>query len=373
VRPRTLVLIVVLAATFYIVARSRRDFVDFEVYRVAAVRALSGEPLYRADDGHYQFKYWPAFAFAMAPFAPMPPEVGKPVWFALSVALLVLFVHWSIALLPGRRRPVRTLAWIVGLLIGKFVVKELVNGQTNLLLGTLMLLALMAAQQRRPIRAGVWTGAAVFVKPYALLFVPWLAATLAAVSVAAVMGVLAFGLLAPAVAYGWAGNLEQLNGWYQTVTSTTAPNLMIAENISFATMWAKWLGPGSTASALALVTSVAALAVAAAVCLARRNTEQPHYLEVALLLLLIPVLSPQGWDYVLILGTPAIALLVDRWGDLSPAAKAVAGASLAIVSFTVFDLIGRRLYMLSMAWSVQTVAVMGIVATLAWLRWRRLA
>jgi hypothetical protein len=253
------------------------------------------------------------------------------------------------------------------------VVKELVNGQTNVLLGTLMLLALMAAQQRRPIRAGAWTGAAVFVKPYALLFVPWLAATLAAVSVAAVMGVLAFGLLAPAIVYGWAGNLEQLHGWYQTVTSTTAPNLMIAENISFATMWAKWLGPGSTAAALALVTSVAALAVAAGVCLARRKTEQPHYLEVALLLLLIPVLSPQGWDYVLILGTPAIALLVDRWRDLPSAWQAVAGASLAIVSFTVFDLIGRRLYMLSMAWSVQSVAVMGIVATLAWLRWRRLA
>ena len=43
--------------------------VDFEVYRTAAARALDAEPLYRADDGHYQFKYLPAFALAMAPFA----------------------------------------------------------------------------------------------------------------------------------------------------------------------------------------------------------------------------------------------------------------------------------------------------------------
>ena len=33
---------------------------------------LAAEPLYRPDDGHYQFKYWPAFALAMVPFALMP-------------------------------------------------------------------------------------------------------------------------------------------------------------------------------------------------------------------------------------------------------------------------------------------------------------
>ena len=373
-RPRTLVLVVVLAATFYLVARSRRDFVDFEVYRVAAVRALSGEPLYRPEDGHYQFKYWPAFAFAMAPFAPMPPEVAKAVWFTLSVALLVCFVHWSIALVPARRRPVRVLTWIVALFIGKFAVKELVNGQTNVLLGILMLLALRAALVRRPVRAGVWTAAAVFAKPYALLFVPWLAGTVAAVSGAVVLGIVALGLLVPAVAYGWTGNLEQLNGWYQSVTSTTAPaNLTFPENISFAAMWTKWLGPGMTAWALTLVTSIAALGVAAAVWLARRTTEHPHYLEVALLLLLISVLSPHGWDYLLILGTPAIALLIDRWGELPPAWKAVVGVSLVTISFTIFDLLGRRLYGQLMASSIQTVAVMGIVAALTWLRWRRLA
>ncbi len=58
--------------------------VDFGVYRTAAVRALSGEPLYQAGDGHYQFKYLPAFALAMAPFALVDPEAAKAIWFALS-------------------------------------------------------------------------------------------------------------------------------------------------------------------------------------------------------------------------------------------------------------------------------------------------
>ena len=41
----------------------------------------------------------------------------------------------------------------------------------------------------------------------------------------------------------------------------------------------------------------------------------PEYLECALLMLLIPLVSPQGWDYVLLLATPAVVCLVDRWRE----------------------------------------------------------
>ena len=49
--------------------------------------------------------------------------------------------------------------------------------------------------------------------------------------------ILAIGLLLPAAVYGWQGNLDQIFGWYRTVTDTSAPNLLVAENISLATMW----------------------------------------------------------------------------------------------------------------------------------------
>ena len=58
------VLLVVFACSIYL-TRIHRYQVDFEVYRTAAQRVVHGEPLYRADDGHYQFKYLPAFAVAM--------------------------------------------------------------------------------------------------------------------------------------------------------------------------------------------------------------------------------------------------------------------------------------------------------------------
>ena len=62
-----------MAAIIYTV-RIQREMVDFAVYRTAAARALDAETLYRESDGHYQYKYLPAFAFAMAPFAHLDPS-----------------------------------------------------------------------------------------------------------------------------------------------------------------------------------------------------------------------------------------------------------------------------------------------------------
>src|SRR6185436_797594 len=113
---------------------------------------------------------------------------------------------------------------------GKFWVKELAFGQTNVLLGLTLMGALVAARRGRPLLAGSLVGVAVFVKPYALLFVPWLAWTEGMTALLACTGTIAAGLLLPAADYGWQGNLDQLAGWFRTVTSTTGPNLLDSEN-----------------------------------------------------------------------------------------------------------------------------------------------
>jgi hypothetical protein len=362
-------LLVLLAAALYN-AKIKREMVDFDVYRTAAARALHAEPLYRESDGHYQFKYLPAFALVMTPFALVDRESAKAVWFALSAGLLTAFVRWSVRGLPERRRSEPALMALTVLFMAKFYAHELTLGQTNIVLGTLLVGGLLAAEVDQPVIAGLLLGAAAFVKPYALLLLPWLAVSYGTPATLAAVGVLGMGLTMPAVFYGWHGNVQLLGAWFQTVTTSTSGNLLGADNVSLAAMWAKWLGAGGLATGLATVTTGLVLALVAVVWVRRRGLTNPEYLEFALLMLVIPLLSPQGWDYVLLLGTPAVVMLLDRWSDVSPLWRATAGLALASMGLTLFDVLGRRLYGEFMALSLISVAALVAAVAVAHLRWK---
>jgi hypothetical protein len=353
--------------------RIRHEMIDFITWRQAAVRGLHAEPLYRVEDGHYQFKYFPLFALLMAPFGALDEDTGKVLWFALLLALLVALLRWSVAALPDRRLSPPILLLITIVLMAKFYAHELLLGQANLLLGALLLAALVAVQSERPLTAGALVGLTVFVKPYALILFPWLFVARGWQAAAMAVVVVAVGLLLPAAVYGWNGNLDLLRAWLRTVSDSTAPNLLGNDNVSIAAMWAKWLGPGSLASGLAWLTVVATLLLVIVVWQRRRTVSAPEYLECALLMLLTPLISPQGWDYVLLLATPAVVCLVDRWRELTTPWQWGLGVALALMCFTMFDVMGRTLYGQFMALSLVSVCALVIAAGLVNTRWRGLA
>jgi hypothetical protein len=364
--------VVALACSIYL-ARIHVEMVDFEVYRTAATRALAAEPLYRTEDGHYQFKYLPAYAFAMFPFAFGEDRYARLVWYALSIGLLCAFVRWSVHGVPERRLSTTALTWCAVLLVGKYYARELNLGQSNLLLGACLISALLAVQSGSMRRAGAWVAVGVFVKPYAVILLPWLWLTAGVAGVSSGAVVIAAGLLLPALTFGWAGNLDQLTDWFRTVTDTSAPNLLVPENVSFQTMWAKWIGVGPAASALGWATSAVALAIAGVIMARRRGVREPAYLEFGALMLLVPLISPQGWDYVLLLATPAILILADRWRDTPLAWRAITGVAIAGFSFTIFDLLGRRLYTLLTSINIVSLSALVLLMCLLHHRWRKLA
>ncbi|HEX2342274.1 MAG TPA: glycosyltransferase family 87 protein [Vicinamibacterales bacterium] len=377
-RPRSLVqpilvLLMVAAAGYAAVRFKHSELIDFAVPRTAAARFLAAEPLYRPEDGHYQYKYLPAFAPLMVPFTWVSKEVAEFTWFALTVAMAWAFVRLSLAALPDRRRAPQPLVWLTLLLTGKFLVKELALGQFNLPLALLLLSAVIAAQHGEEFWAGASVAAGVFVKPYALVLVPWLAWTLGWRPFVPFGLVLAAGLLLPAASYGWNGNLTLLHEWYRTVATTTEPNLLSPDNMSFASMWAKWIRPGPAAEGLALASAVGAVVVGLFVMSRRRHVAEPNYLEGAYFFTLVPLLSPQGWDYVLVLALPAYMCLVDRWRDLSPAWRATALMGFFLTSFLIFDLLRRPLYMLLLQLAAASLGAVLVAACLVYLRWRAVA
>jgi hypothetical protein len=363
----------IVAGLYGLLRLKRVELVDFLVPRQAAERFVAGEPLYRPEDGHYQYKYFPAFALAMVPFSRLPKEAAEFAWFTLTLGMAWAFVRLSVAALPDKRMSATKLFWLALLLNGKFLVKELAFGQFNLPLALLMIFAVIAAQHRRAMAAGVLVAAAVFVKPYALVLTPWLAWRLGWRSLVPFGAVLVGGLILPAAWYGWDGNVMLLREWYRTVTETTGPNLMGADNISFASMWAKWIGPGRAGAALALASAVAAVVAGILVMSRGRRVSEPYYLEVAYFLVLVPLLSPQGWDYVLLIALPAYLCLVDRWSEMPPSRRAMALMGFFLTSFTIFDLLRRPLYTYLMQIGVVSVGAVLIAICLIDLRSRATA
>lgn len=346
---------------------------DYEVYWRTGARAAAAEPLYRAEDEHYQLKYLPAFAVLAIPAAMLPLPISKAVWFGIMVALVCALLALSLALLPERRKADWILVAATFIVMAKFYGHELVLGQVNLLLVTTVLLAVHACLRGWPVVGGLLIALAIVVKPYAVIFMPWLVGRRDVRALAASLAGLAAVLVLPSLAYGVDGAIALHRDWWKTVTESTAPNLLNADNVSVAAMYAKWMGPGRTAALLALGTACVLLAAAAAVVLLRTRVAAPDGLEAAMLLTLIPLLSPQGWDYVFLASTPAVMYLVNYERGLAGPLRMVTIAALALVAFSLYDVMGRRAYGLFMALSLVTVCYLVIVAALVALRVRRVA
>src|SRR5204863_1045912 len=103
------------------------------------------------------------------------------------------------------------------------------------------------------------TALAIVVKPYALIFLPWLAARRRLTSLAVAVLGCALVLALPCLLYGVEGTIQLHRDWWSTVAASTAPNLTNADNVSIAAMWAKWIGAGRPATTLTAVTSAGAL------------------------------------------------------------------------------------------------------------------
>jgi hypothetical protein len=373
---RTRVLLIVLAVVSIVAlftTRVSRKMPDFEVYRVAAARALDGAPLYRASDGHYQFKYLPSFALLVSPLALVPAATAKALWFGGSAVLMLILLGLSVRAQPRLSRPPALLVVLTFLAMAKFYAHELVLGQANLLFAVVVTLALVCLASGRPLRGGLLLSAAVVVKPYAVLFAPWLLTRRDRRPLAAMTAGLAAAFLAPAARYGLRGAVELHRQWWHTVSATTAPNLLNPDNVSLAAMFTRWFGADSNAGLLAAAAAIG-LAVLVGIVIAGRGTlERTDTLEAGLILIAIPLVSPQGWDYVLLIATPAVMLLINQYGAIARGLRPAAAAALAVTALAIYDVMGRAAYAEFMALSAITLCALVEFAALVSLRFTRAA
>ena len=374
-RPRRLAAVGLVAAlaTWVFAARAAERMPDCDVYGRAGARAAAAEPLYRTADEAYQFKYFPAFAVGAIPLALLPLPVARTVWFAGSVVALLALLALSLRVPADLRKPAWWLVVVLLVGLGKYYAEDLVLGQINILLTLIVTAALVLLRHGREAPAGALVALAIVIKPYALILLPWLVARRRGRSVAAAGFGLAAAFLLPALVYGAGGAVDLHGDWWRTVSDTTAGTLTHSDNVSLAAMFTKWFGPGPSASLAAALVALSLLGAGAALVAQRGQVEHPDALEGSLLLMLTPLLSPQGWDYVVVVSTPALALLANHYDQLRQPLRAAAIAAVLVIGLTLFDLLGRQLLYALLHLSVITLAFLVVFAALLTLRARRIA
>jgi hypothetical protein len=186
-------------------------------------------------------------------------------------------------------------------------------------------------------------------------------------------GALLIALILPAVIYGWHDNVRLLGDWWRTVRASTAPNLTNQDNVSLAAMFHRWMGDQPAAGTFAALTGLLLLGLAGVVVAGRGTLPSSETLEAALLLILIPLLSPQGWDYVFLIATPGVMLLVDRLPSLPRGLRIATAMAIAAAGLSIYDVMGRSAYAAFMATSAITVCFLIEASALITLRFRRAA
>jgi hypothetical protein len=360
------------------VIRIRHDMVDFGVNYQAGARLAAGEPLYRLEDGHFMFKYLPFSALVYLPLSLLPLEAAKVIWYMALVGGAVALFHLSRTLTTDGRPASMALYVFPPLILAKFFFREMALGQINILV-TLILLGmvwfLVAARSGNPLdtkRAGLLWGLATALKPYAAIFLPYFIVTKRWVALGVGGATILLALFLPTVFYGPRGNLALLKDWASTLSQSTPTLFLSNDNISLIAFFMKW----THRQHVSWLLTGAAIGILAVLVLVVIRTEAraraPVVLECSLLLTLIPLVSPLGWDYTLLMSVLAVTLLVKNYSGYSRPARFVLMANLCIIGLSIYDLMGRPLYGAFMAWSILTVNFLIVIAFLVVLRFKGL-
>ncbi|HEY7818668.1 MAG TPA: glycosyltransferase family 87 protein [Vicinamibacteria bacterium] len=356
-----LALAVLLLPALLFILEIEGEMHDFEVNYRAGSRLLAGESLYQTADGHYMFKYFPSSALFYAPLSLLPLSMAKAIWYGLTISAAVAVFVLSKRLSWDRESIPWLLAALPPLVLAKFYVVEFKLGQVNGIVTLLLLLTLRVS--REPPAGALW-GLATAMKPYGLIFLPYYMVRRRIAALASGLAVVAVASALPSIFYGLAGNLDLHRDWYRSLSESTPGQLASADNVSIAAFVTKWSLPPELAMGLVLGLAVVMLLMVRA----RGSVPMPAILEVATLLVLIPLVSPLGWDYQFVTSALAMTLLGRHWRAFPRPFQWILAANLAVIGLSIYDLIGAAAYHAFMMGSVLTLCFLLVVASLAYLR-----
>jgi hypothetical protein len=348
---------------------------DFEVNYKAGNRILMGETLYRTVDEHWQFKYSPFCALLYLPLSLLPLPVAKGAWFFIVLGSCGFLLGGSWRLIDSGRKKVVLLLALPALILVRFLLREIELGQVNALITAILLgmTWLLWRDETHPsnqkkIFAGMLGGLAAAMKPYALIFWPYYILKKKWLTLLSAALFLAVSIILPAAFFGFSGNWTVHGEWLSSLSGSTPHLLSSQDNVSLLACFVKWLG--NEKLSLTLYAAAGILAAFLVLLFIRKGKHQARNLlaDSALLLLLIPLLSPLGWDYTFLSSCLAVTLILYYFPEFSKAGRIILIADFLFIGLSFYDLLGRRAYATFMNLSVLTVNFLVLAGYLFYLR-----
>jgi len=359
--------------------RVKNDMIDFQVNYEAGKRLRLAETPYRFEDGHYMFKYLPSSAFLYLPLSYLPLDLAKGIWYFFIIFCSLALIRLSFLLVPSTTEKSRWLMVIPPLILIKYFLREIDLGQINTIV-TLILLIMIWYLGRRTkerlhkedIYAGLLWGLAVALKPYALIFFPYFLLKGKWKTLLSGMCTLSIAILIPSLYYGLKGNFIVLDEWISTLSQSTPTLLTTWDNISIIAFFNKWTRDPKLSFVFAVIfLFIIALLVLLLMILGKR-VEKAVVLECSVLLILIPLASPLGWDYNLLMSILGLMIIVHYFPFFTKFWRIALIGNFLIIFFSVYDIIGKDLYSTFMSLSLTTLNFLLLIGYLAFLRLKKI-
>jgi alpha-1,2-mannosyltransferase len=367
-----IILAVVVLLVLGFIYREKADMSDFEVNYKAGQRIRDGETLYRATDGHWQFKYLPFSAFLYVPLTLLPLGPAKAVWFGTVVVASFLIFLISSQLIGFRSKNFFSPVFFSGLILARYFLREFQLGQINALITLLLLMTIWllagTAKHRAGAAGGALVGLATALKPYAAVFFPYFGLRKKWLALLSGLAVLGLAVFAPALFYGWKGNLVVLGEWKSSLAASTPSLLAAQDNISLLAFLMKRTHDQSLSLAIYGIILAALAGLVLFLVHRGKRASRPTILDGFLLLALIPLISPLGWDYTFLSAAPALMLIFMHYDKYRPFWRGVLIVDSLVICLSLYDLMGRERYGAFMASSAITLVFLVFMGYLVYLR-----
>jgi hypothetical protein len=353
----------------------KAEMIDFGVNYRAAQRIRLSETLYRMEDGHYQFKYPPFAAFLYLPLSLLPLVWAKAIWYFVVLFSSVLIFYLSKKLVNSGGERDLALALFPPLVLARFFLRELQLGQINAFLTLIFIIIVwlflsserLSSLSQERWAGGLW-GLAMALKPYALVFLPYFLLKKKWQTTATGFLFLFLALMAPSLFYGFPGNWVVLKEWISTLSKSTPHLLTSQDNISLMAFLMKWTGDRKLSLILFNIGIVLLAAYFLFLVLKGRKLRRSFVLESSILFILIPLISPLGWDYTLLSSALGVTIIFQYFARFPKLWKIALGINFCIIAFSLYDLLGRNLYSIFMSWSLLTLNFLILIGSLSYLR-----